>query len=751
MSNREPAVPMAKSKRVPRIDGPLKVTGQAKYTSDMNPERVVYAVPVGATIAKGTVTAIDDSPARKMKGVLEVFTKKNIGPLYRVAPDDGFTSRIDESRPPFEDNIIRYYGQYVALVVAETFEIAQAAARAVRVTYQKEKHNVDLDLKQEDLKKVETERGDAVGAFAKAQVQVDHTYVTPLEYHNPIEMHATVADWKTDLNGEPQLLLYETSQAIFVHQNVIAQVLGIPKDSVRVITKFLGSGFGGKLWLWPHSTLAAASARILKRPVKLVIDRKMMFTNVGHRPRTQQTVKLGADKDGKLLSVQHHYATQTSIEGDYVENCGEVSALLYGVENVKVTSGVARRNQGVPTAMRGPGAVPGLFALESAMDELAIRLKIDPVKLRLANDTMTDGKRGKPFSSRHLKECLEVAATRFGWEKRNPEIGSMKDGAEILGWGMSACTWPARTLDAEAIIDLQRDGKVRVLCSAQDIGTGTYQVLAQITSDELQVPLAKIEVVLGDTQGPPGPLSGGSMATGSIVPVIIEAAAAAKKKLLAIATKMPASPFFGQDAKSLKYADGKVSSEKTSAVEFGSLINKLNVVVVSGKGSVKGNFAVKDKPTSHAFGAQFVEIGWRPELARLRVRRVVTVMDAGRIINYQPAKNQVEGGIVMGVGMALFEKGELDRNFGQPINSNLADYIVSSHADVPEIDVSFVDYPDKAMNAYGARGVGEIGLAGVAPAICAAVYHATGIRIRNLPVTIEDLLRGQGAQSASVV
>lgn len=732
------SISIVTGKAVPRIDGPLKVSGQAMYTSDMNIEGMVYAVPVGSTIAKGKVRSIDSSAAEKMKGVLGVFTKKNIGPLYRPAPGDGFASRIDEARAPFEDDVVRYYGQYVACVVAETFEIAQAAAHSLKISYSTEKPNLDPNMKPEDVKKQDTKRGDPDSALAKAAVKVDHEYTIPSEVHNAIELHATVAHWE----GE-KITLYETSQAIGTHQNVIAQILGIPKENVRVVTKFLGSGFGGKLWLWQHSSLAAATARQLKRPVKLVIERKQSFTNVGYRPRTQQRIRLGADASGRLQSLQHDYVSQASMLDDYKENCGEVSGSLYKVENCEVNGAVARRNFGTPTSMRGPGAVPGLFALESAMDELAIACKIDPVQLRIINDTDTDMSTGSKYSSRHFVECLELGSKKFGWAKRNAAVGSMKDGDEILGWGVAACTWIAKKLDAQLSIEMTADGRVRVNCATHDIGTGMYTVIAQVTSDELGLPISKIEVHLGDTSLPPGPLAGGSMATASMVDPIIKAVKEIKSRLIGAASKLEASPLHGEKKEDLVFEKGVIKSTKTKkSIEYLKLMEKANLAIVSGVGDGKGTMGAseKGKPATKSFGAHFVEIGWNPKLAKLRVRRVVSVIDAGRIINYQPAKNQIEGAIIMGIGMGMLEQAEIDMRYGEPINRNLADYIMAVHADAPQIDVTFLDYPDKALNEWGARGVGEIGLAGLAPAITAAVHHATGVRVRELPATIEKLI-----------
>ncbi len=738
MANQVTDIATVKASRVPRIDGPKKVSGLARYTSDHNFPGLVFAVPVGAKIAAGRVTAIDAKTAEKMKGVLAVYTRANMGPIYRPVTGDGFAYKVDETRPPFEDDVVRYYGQYVALVVAETFEIAQNAARSIQVSYSTDKPRIDGELTQDDLKKKESERGDVEKAFAKAAVKIDQTYVTPVEVHNPIEMHATVALWD---DKQEKVTLYETSQAIATQQNILAMMLGVPRENVRVISEYLGSGFGGKLWAWSHSALAAASARNLKRPVKLVIDRSMMFTNVGYRPETRQTIKIGADNKGKIQSLSHVYTSQADMLSDYKENCGEVSGFLYGSPNCLVSSAISRRNKGVPTAMRGPGAVPGLFALESAMDELAIALKMDPVQLRILNDTKIDGSNGKPFSSRHFKECLELGAKKFGWAKRTPAVGSMKDGDEILGWGVAACTWPARRLDAKVTIEMRADGRVRVVSGTHDIGTGMYTVLAQVASTELGIPMDRIDVVLGDTALPPGPIAGGSMAAGSVIPAVIEAVKAIKKNFANAATKTNTSAFFGSKPEEIKYEAGMLNGPK-GKVEYAKFLQSINMASLGGIGEAKGTMNDKEaKFSTKSFGAQFVEIGWNPDLAKLRVRRIVSVIDGGRIINFQPARNQIEGAIVMGIGMGLFEKSEYDVRYGHPANGNLADYIVPVHADCPEIDVTFLDYPDKEVNEWGARGVGEIGLAGIASAITAAVYHATGVRVRELPVTIEKLLK----------
>jgi xanthine dehydrogenase YagR molybdenum-binding subunit len=724
-----------------RIDGPLKTTGSATYASDYNFPRMVYAVPVGSTIAKGKIRSLDTSVAEKMPGVVLVLHQGNIGPLFHVGSTRG--ARISEERLPFQDDVISYWGQYVALAVAETFQQAQAAAAAIRVQYDAEKADVSTNLDGEGQgMRVASKRGDTETAFASAPVKVDETYVTPVETHNPMEMHATVAVW----DGK-KYTLYESSQGVVNHLNVMAQVLGVPRENVQVISRYIGSGFGGKLFPWPHSALAAVASRKLNRPVKLTLSRKMMFADVGHRPRTQQRMRIGATPDGKLVSLQQDYRNHTSIGDNIRENCGEATPFIYSVANLQVTSTLVKRNVGTPTPMRGPGAVPGLFALESAMDELAIKLKMDAVELRLRNDTLIDEEKNKPFSSRHLKECFQVGAEKFGWSKRTPEVGSMRKGDLILGWGMAAASWGAGRGAADATVILKADGTARVSSATQDIGTGTYTVMAQVVSDKTGIPVGKIEVVLGDSSLVPGPMSGGSTATATILPAVMEATDSAVNSVLAIATRTKGSPYLNQEASKLAMQDGCVCPKEGtgSRVPYQEMLAMANVAYASGDahtGGLGSDTKASDYST-HSFGAQFVEVEWDPGIAKLRVSRAVSVIDGGRIINMKTATNQVAGAVVMGIGMGLMEQTIYDPRNGHPVNDSFADYLVPTCADSPQIDVVFLNIPDPIMGQYGARGIGEIGLAGVAPAITAAVYHATGVRVRELPVRIEDLLTAQ--------
>jgi len=733
-----------------RIDGPRKVTGLAKYSSDFQFPGMLYAVPVGATIANGKLLSLDTAAAEKMPGVRAVLHRGNIGKIFRSTPAPGFDRVTLERRPPFEDDTIRYWGQYIALAVAETFEVAKAAADAVRAKYSKETPNVEARLEAENdpdvilaaygpVERLQSHRGDAATAFDKAEVKVDATYVTPAETHNPIELHSTVALW-----DGPILKLYDSTQGVVNLRSVLAQMFGLPKENVRVIAKFLGSGFGGKLYPWAHVPLAAAAARQVGKPVKLVVSRKMMFESVGHRARTQQRVRIGATRDGKLVSLQHDYIYHMSMLDAYHEDCGEATPFHYSVPNLRVTFGRARRNIGATADMRGPGAVPGLYATESAMNEMAERLKMDPVQFRILNEPKFDESLNLPFSSRHYVECLTVGAEMFGWSKRNPTVGSMKRDGLTLGWGMAGAAWIAGTFAAEANFELRDDGTVCVACATQDIGTGTYTILAQLASQKTGVPLNKIEVELGDSALPDGPISGGSLATSSVIPAVFKAADQAVASLMISAVTTPGSPFLGRKTDDLALEGGRVfvkAEGPAKGIPFEDLLRKGNARLVTGNGKAEMTaFDPHPKVSKHSFGCHFAEVTWQPETARLRVGRVVSVMDAGHILNPLTGRNQIQGAVVMGIGMALFEETTYDPQNGAPINSSLADYIVTVNADAPPIDVHFLDYPDKEINELGARGIGEIGLAGIAAAITDAVHHATGVRVRELPVTIEDLI-----------
>ena len=742
---------------VPRIDGPFKTTGVARYSLDHDFPNLAHAVAVQATIGKGRIRHLDTSTAEKMPGVLLVLHHGNLQNVFRTFPrqQDG---SMAETRPPFEDDKIYYWGQYIAAVVAESLEQARAAAAAIRVDYDSESPDVRSDLGAgfNGDRESSWKRGDPDQALTTAPVVIDQTYVTPVETHNPMEMHGTVAVWN---NGS--VTLYDSSQGVVGHRTTMAEVLGVPREDVRTISRFIGSGFGGKLSPWPQCTLAAAAARQLDRPVKLSVDRRMMFTSVGHRPRTQQRIRLGATQDGKLTAIRHDFYTETSELDDFVEHCGEQTPFLYSCPNLEVTTAMVRRNVGTPAPMRGPGAVPGLFALESAINELADKLNIDPVELRLKNDADHDESKKLPFSSRHWKECLTTGAEKIGWKDRTAAVGSMRRNGKIIGMGVGGASWAAARIPCSATFEFCPNGRVCVRCATQDIGTGTYTLFAQVAHAKTGVPLDRIDVFLGDTNLPDGPTSGGSMVTSAILPATTTAVNQAVGRLLHVAALTPGSPYHGAHPESLTLAQGRVMSKENqpkvvgaayhgdnlpaNGLPFEEVLRLADLSSIQGSGRTAPSFEdPKAQAYSlHSFGCHFAEVEWDPEIAHLRVSRIFSIFDCGRIINHKAGANQILGAAIMGVGMSLFEETIYDPRTAQPINNNFADYIVPTCADLPDLDVTFLDYPDLIVNEYGARGIGEIGMAGVAPAIAAAVHHATGVRVRNLPIRIEDLLQSK--------
>lgn len=743
---------------VPRVDGPLKTTGTAKYSLDYHFPSLAHAVAVQATVGSGSIRTLDTSAAEKMPGVIAVLHRGNLEGVYRTFPreQDG---AMAETRPPFADDKIYYWGQYVAAVVAETLEQAQAAAQAIKVEYDAATPDVRTDLSAgyDGPRESSWKRGDPDAALASAPVVIDETYTTPVETHNPMEMHGTVAVWDGD-----ELTIYDSTQGVANHPVVMAEVLGVPRENVRTVCRFIGSGFGGKLSPWPQATLAAAAARQVKRPVKLSVDRRMMFSNVGHRPRTQQRIRLGANKDGKLTAIRHDFYTETSMLDNFVEHCGEQTPFLYSCPNLEVTTAMVRRAVGTPAPMRGPGAVPGLYALESGMNELAWKLNMDPLQLRMLNDAERDEGTNRPFSSRHLKECWTRGAETIGWKNRNPQIGSMRRDGKVIGVGLGGASWAAGRPPCVATVEFCPNGRVCVRCATQDIGTGTYTLFAQVVHSKTGVPLDRIDVILGDSKLPEGPTSGGSMATSALLPAAAGATEKSTSRLLHIAAMTPGSPFHGAHPESLTIAEGRVISKPgqqpqvvgaayhgadvaANGLPFEEILRMANLGSVSATAHSSSSWEdpKAQQYSMHSFGAHFAEVEWEPEIARLRVSRIVSVFDAGRIINKGAGTNQILGAAVMGLGMSLLEETIHDQRTGQPINGSFADYLVPTCADLPQQDVIFLDYPDYHVNEFGARGIGEIGMAGAAAAITDAVYHATGVRVRDLPVRIEDLLQSK--------
>lgn len=720
-----------------RYEGRAKVTGRANYAADHRVPGLAHAYGVMSPIAAGEIARMDTTAAARAPGVLAVLHHGNIEQLHRFEEDMSAGAKAAEERPPFEDEKIYYAGQFVALVLAETFEQARAAAHLVRVEYRAAPHVLTLDEGiaahgqkfQDDEKNA---RGDADGAFARAPVQLDATYTTPVEVHNAMELHATIAEWEGD-----RLTLHDSTQWVFGQPRTLARVLGISEDKVVVKAPFIGGGFGSKLFLWPHVTLTAVASRHLRRPVKFVLPRQLQFTTAGHRPFTRQRLQLGATPEGKLLAIRHDSHSHTSLVTEFVESCGEATPALYECANVATTHHLVPVNVGTPTSMRAPGACPGLFALESAMDELALRLGIDPVELRLRNLPARDHDKGAPWSSNHFETCIRQAAERFGWARRQPQVGAMRDGRDVLGWGFASASWPAHRQAAQARVEFRGDGTARIECATQDIGTGTYSVIASVVSEMTGLPPHRIDVAIGDSTFPRGPISGGSMATATVVPAVAAATRDALAKLFAAMARGEANDS-RRSAASLSIAAGMVRGGR-HFVPLGRAVSSTGRTGIVGEATAQPGDE-KEKYAFRSFGAHCVEVRWDPAITRLRVSRIVSVIDAGRIINAKTARNQIEGALVMGLGMTLMEEAVYDRRDGRVVNDNLADYHMMVHADMPELDVTLLNEPDPHIGDFGAKGLGEIGITGIAAAVAAAVYHATGKRIRDLPITIEKLL-----------
>ncbi|WP_224367575.1 xanthine dehydrogenase family protein molybdopterin-binding subunit [Hyalangium versicolor] len=724
-------------KPLDRVDGRLKVTGGAKYSAEYPLEGLVHAVIVTSTIASGTITRVDSTAAEKAPGVLAVLSPEK-PPKFALDPSKrvGF---MDRTVHALQHKRVDYQHQPVALVIADTIERATHAAALVKVQYKVDKPKVNFKTAKSQAYKpanilgqpADNDHGKA--STEKPAAEVDATYTTPYEHHNPMEPHATTAVWEGD-----RLTVYDATQGVFSTRDRLAQLFGLPAENVRVITKFIGGGFGGKGSVWSHVVLAAAAAKAVSRPVKLVLRRDQMFAMVGFRPETEQRVQLQARKDGKLLLVRHETVNPTSVFDEFTEPSAFQTRMLYASERIVTAHRLVKLNVGTPTFTRAPGESTGTFALESALDELAYKLNVDPVALRLVNHADQDPESGHPWSSKSLKDCYRVAAEKFGWSKRNPAPGSMKDGRTLVGWGMATATYPTRRMPASAKATLLPDGTARVVSGSQDLGTGAYTVFTQIAADALGLPPDRVRFDLGDTQMPETPVTGGSWTSATVGSAVKVTADALREKAIALAVADASSPLHGADPKKVQVENGELVSggkkESYAALLKRQKLPSLEVQMSSGPGEEVQKYSM------HAFGAQFAEVRVDPDLGQVRVSRWVGAFGAGTILNEKTARNQIMGGIVMGIGMALMEEAVLDERTGRFITHDLADYHVPVNPDVPDIDVTFVPETDPYINAIGAKGIGEIGITGVAAAIANAVYHATGKRIRNLPLTLDKLL-----------
>jgi xanthine dehydrogenase YagR molybdenum-binding subunit len=699
---------------ISRKDGRAKVTGTATFSAEHQIPDLLYGYLVTATIARGRIQNMDTTAAAAAPGVKAVFTPKNPPKIF--PPANNFqTSKIYEARLPLADDQVHYAGQIIGLVVADTFERARDAAHLIKTTYTQQTPVVDPEkaafkpappLFGEELK-FQTgsyAAGNGTAAIANAAAKVDATYLTTVEHHAPMEPHAIITQWR----GNDSVTIYEPAQWVALSQRTYGEAMGLPTERVRVVSTYIGGAFGCKAFAWPHGLLCAAAARDLQRPLKVVVSRRQMTANTGHRSHTEQRVQLAASADGTLMAIDHLAKSATSEVDSFPEPCTAITPVMYATPNLQLEQQIAVMNVGTPTFMRAPGENPGMWALESAMDELAWALKMDPVALRLKNETKNHQRKGLPFSAKHFTDCLNVGATQFGWKNR-PAQRTLRDG-KLVGWGMAAATFPGYRGATSAKVRLLADGTVHVLTAGNDMGTGSYTVMAIAAADTLGFPIEQIRVEMGDSRLPDGGLAGGSQMTASLTPSVI----AACQALL-------------QQEKVTTGAEALASLQKSGRAA-------LEASASSAPGEEVKKFAFQ------SWGSHFCEVTVDEEIGRLRVTRWLSVMDVGKVVNAKAAASQIRGGVIMGIGQALMEEGDLDPTSGNPLVYDLATYHVAAHADIPRIEVIFVGEPDLNFNPVGARGVGEIGITGVAAAIANAVYHATGKRIRSLPILPEKLL-----------
>jgi xanthine dehydrogenase YagR molybdenum-binding subunit len=721
-----------------RVDGPAKVTGAARYAAELDVPDLGHAALVMSTVPRGRIATLETRAAEKAPGVRAVITHLNAPRLPYVPFEE--PPEVDPSAGSqlevFQGPDILFSGQPIGVVVADTLEQARHAAALVRTTYSLDDAATMFEARRgrkPQEQTADTRRGAAVKALAKAPVTVDAVYVHPREHHNAIELHVTVAAWE----GE-RLTLHDKTQWVRNDRAEVAHVFGIPEENMRVISPFVGGAFGSGLRSWPHVTIAALAARLTGRPVRLELSRRELYSSVGFRPHTEQRVALGALRDGRLTALVHEVSAQTSAYEEHTEETLSPSRVTYACQNVLTRYRLVEMNTNTPTHMRAPGVATGLFALECAMDELAVALGIDPVELRQQNHAERNPQDSRPWSSKELRACYAAAAQRFGWNRRSSEPRSMRDGPWLVGQGMATAVYPAYRAGASAEATVFADGSAVVRSAASDMGPGTYTSMTQVAAEALGLPVEKVRFELGDTEMPFAPVHGGSITMASVGTAVQAACQALLDDLAAVLRASPPGGFAGRGE--IEWRDGgAVPPGGGAAVPFGALLDGLGLDRITAEGHSAPGQETKTHSSS-AFGAVFAEVRVDPDLGTVRVHRLVGAYDIGRVVNPKTARSQCIGGMVGGVGMALLEQAEWDERFGRPMNRNLAEYLVPVCADIRELDVAFVPSEDPIFNPLGVKGVAELGLSGVAAAIGNAVHHATGRRVRSFPILPESLL-----------
>ncbi len=733
------------AKQLPqRYDGLLKVTGKATYSAEFPVKDVTYGYIVPSTIPSGAITAIDTAAASRASGVLSILT-----------PFSAPKVKAPGNVHLLQNTSVVYNGQPVAVIVARSLPEAMHAATLLKITYNPAPARLDFKTLSNESRppKVRgvawepgttplppgvTVRGDIAASQAKAAVTIEQTYTTPVQNHNPMEPHATIAWWEGD-----KLNVYDATQGITgVRQNLV-NTFDLKADDVHVQCPFVGGGFGTKGSVWSHVALTAMASKVVQKPVKISIGRDQMFGPVGSRPNTMQKIKLAASSDGKLLVTQHDVLMYTSMFNDFVEGAANQTAFLYNSESLSTSHRLVELNLGSGTWMRAPGEATGTVGLEIALDELAEKLNMDPMQLRLINYAEADpSHNNRPWSSKHLHECYEQAAERFNWDRRQPKPGQVRDGNQLIGYGMATAVYGANRGPSSATVRILPNGRIKVSIGTQDLGTGTYTILAQTAAAVFSTDPALVDVELGDSTLPRSGGSGGSTTAASVCPAVYDAAAQAQAKLTQVAIADSASPHHGANPDDLDTRDGKLfaksSPEKSEAIT--------DIIARNGNAPIEATATSelsKDRNnfSSHSWGAVFAEVAVDADTWMPHVRRIVATYDIGTLLNDKTGINQLQGGIVWGISMALHEEAHIDPVYGRAVNANIAEYHVPVNADVGEIDVTCLNIPDYKFNPLGARGIGEIGITGTAAAIANAIYNATGKRVRDFPITIDKLMR----------
>lgn len=717
-----------------RVDGKLKVTGAAVYSGDYNFPNLCYGALAGSTIAKGTIASINIKEAERAPGVLAVVTHQNLPPVpgYQTKPGDKpFTGyRV------FADDKIRFSGQPIAQVVADTFERATYAASLIKAQYKKEPHHTNLEAAEKDVKPLEGKqfedyvRNDK-DAWQKSAVHIDAEYHIPIEVHNPMEPHGLTVVWE----GDDKITVYEKTQSLQATQQAVMQLFDLKEENVRVITKFVGGAFGSAFNTWPHSVAALIGARKVGRPLKLVLGRTQLFTHVGYRPESIQKIRIGASKDGKLVGISHEAEAMTASYASFTEGIVDASRSLYACPNVFTVYKVYPLDLSLPTWMRGPGETTGSFALESAMDELAAALQIDPLELRLINYAERDEEKGKPYSSKFLKEAYELGAEKFGWKDRKPKPRSMQEGEWLVGYGVGNGIFGAWRGESKIGATLLADGTLILRTGVTDMGPGTATAMTKLASERLGIPADKIKFELGDSRYPPGIFQGGSGTTSTLGTTVHQMGESLKQKLVGL-LKTQESVITVND---VEFANGEMRLKNGQTISYRDAMKVANLPSIEFVEASGGNPEM-EKYAAYSYAVHFVKVLVHPQTGRIKVARVVSSVDAGKIVNQKTAESQIIGAVVGGIGMSLMEEGVIDHRYGRWVNNDFANYHVPVNADVPKVEVVFVNKPDPILNPAGAKGIGEVGLVGFAAAVANAVYHATGKRIRELPITPEKVL-----------